>query len=194
VTADVRNILAGVSALGDGFELAWFADTPGAVLPTDASTALDTSFKSAGFVTADGLTESTSINTTDLDAYGTFQPVRTLVTGEVRTFAVNAMETNPVTLAIKSRQKLSAVTATAGGSVDITEGPARDALYAAVFHAVDGANVVRKVVPNIRLTSLGDEQIAKAAGLAYAFTFTAYPDTNGVTVYSYYLLNGFGAS
>jgi hypothetical protein len=195
VTADVRNVLAGVSALGtSGFELAWVADTPGAVLPTDAVTALDTSFQSVGIVTADGVTGSNSIASTDIDAYGSFQPVRTLITGEVRTFAFTGEETNPVTLALKSRQKLADVTATAGGEVAITEGPARDTLYALVFHAIDGLNVIRKVVPSVRVTALSDEQIAKAANVAYGFTCTAYPDTNGVTVYSYYLLNGFGAS
>lgn len=194
MTADIRNVLAGVSALGNNFELAWFADA-GTTLPTDATTALDAAFKSIGLVTSDGVSGGINISTNEIDAYGAFGPVRTLITSEIRDFTVTGEETNPVTLAIKSRQKLSAVTASSSGVVNITEGPQRDVLYAAVFHAVDGANVIRKVLPSVRLTAIASpEQISKANNIAYGFTFTAYPDTNGVSVYSYYLLNGFGAS
>lgn len=192
MTADPRNVLAGVSGLGNAFELAWFADS-GAVLPVDATTALDAAFKSLGLVDASGITGATGVNTNEIDAFGAFSPVRTLITSEVRTFAVTGEETNPISLTIKSRQKIaSAPTPTAGtGAVAITEGAARDVLYAAVFHAVDGANVIRKVCPSVRLTAIADENIAKAANIGYGFTFTAYPDTNGNSVYSYYILNAF---
>jgi len=74
VTAQIKNILAGVSALGNNFELGWFADS-GAVLPTDATTALDAAFKSVGIVSEDGLTGSTNVTTQEIDAYGSFSPV-----------------------------------------------------------------------------------------------------------------------
>lgn len=191
MTADPRNILAGVSALGGNFELAWFADN-GAVLPTDATTALDAAFESLGIVTADGVTGSATISSTDIDAYGSFSPVRTLITGETRTFKVTGEETNPISLAIKSRLAIaSAPVPDTTGATAVTEGAARDVLYSAVFHAVDGANVIRKVVPSVRLTNIDDEAISKAANVAYGFTFTAYPDSNGVSVYSYYILDAF---
>lgn len=192
MAANPANILAGVSGLGNAFELAWFADS-GAVLPTDATTALDAAFKSVGIVTADGVGQSTSTATNEIDAYGSFSPVRTLITSEVRTFTVTGEETNPITLAIKTRTKIaSAVVPTVGtGAAAVTEGPARDVLYSAVFHAVDGANIIRKVCPSVRLTGLADEGIAKAANIAYGFTFTAYPDSNGNSVYSYYILDAF---
>lgn len=193
MTAEPKNILAGIAGLGDSFELAWFGDA-GVVLPTTATMALDAGFKSLGIVSESGLDAATAVGTQDIDAYGSFSPVRTLITSEVRTFKITGRETNLSTLAIKSRQKLSAVTASGGGLVSITEGPARDVTYAAVFHATDGVNVVRKVVPNVRLTAIDDESIAKAANVAYGFTFTAYPDSSGNTVYSYYVLAGYGAS
>jgi hypothetical protein len=194
VAADPRNILAGVSGLGNAFELAFFADA-GATLPTDATAALDAGFKSVGIVTADGVGSSTSTGTNEIDGFGAFSPLRTLITSEVRTFTVTGEETNPVTLAIKSRLAIaSAPTPGAGtGAVAITEGAARDVLYAAVFHAVDGANVIRKVLPSVRLTGIADENIAKAANIAYGFTFTAYPDSNGNSVYSYYILDAFAS-
>lgn len=193
MTAEPKNILAGIAGLGDSFQLAWFGDA-GVTLPTDATTALVTGFKSLGIVAESGLDQATNVATTDIDAYGSFSPVRTLITSEVRTFKVTGRETNLVSLAIKSRQKLSEVTATSGGLIDLTEGPARDVTYSAVFHAVDGVNVIRKVVPSVRLTALDNEQISKAANVAYGFTLTAYPDSTGVSVYTHYILGGFGAS
>jgi hypothetical protein len=190
---DIRNVLAGLGGLGDSFELAWFADS-GTTIPTDASMALDLGFKSLGFVDENGLVEAPNTSSTDIGAYGSFSPIRTLITDEVRDFTVTGRETNLVSLAIKSRLKLSSVTATGAGKVDVTAGPARDVLYAAVFHATDGVNVIRKVVPNIRLISVANEQIAKAQNIAYGFTMRAYPDSTGVSVYSHYILAGYGAS
>lgn len=191
MTADPRNILAGISGLGNPFELAWFAD-PGAALPTDASTALDAGFTSLGIVSEDGVSDDKNVASTTIDGYGAFSTLRTLITSEERTFTVTGRETNLVTLAIKSRQSLASVTATATtGAVNITEGAARDVLYAAVFHAVDGANIIRKVCPSVRMITPASEAIAKAANIAYGFTFTAYPDANGNSVYSYYILDAF---
>lgn len=192
MTADPRNVLAGVSALGGNFELAWFADA-GATLPTDATTALDPAFKSLGIVSEDGLTGSTSVSTQDIDGYGSFGPVRTLITSEARTFKITGRETNPTTLAIKTRLAIASapVPEAATGAVATTEGPARDVRYAAVFHAVDGLNVIRKVAPSVRLTGLDDESISKAANVAYGYTLSAEPDSNGVSVYSYYILDAF---
>lgn len=190
MTADPRNVLAGLSGLNGPFDLAWVADYSASLaLPTSTSVALDAAFNSLGIVSADGVTGSTTINTSDIDGFGAFSPVRTLITSEVRTFKVTGRETNPTTLALKSRNKLTDVTPT-GLDVSITEGPARTAEYAMVFHGVDGSNIVRKVCPRVTLTALDDEQLGFAQNLAYGFTVTAYPDATGVSVYSYYHLVG----
>lgn len=193
MTANPQNILAGIAGLGDAFELAWFADSPASSLPTDTSTALSSAFKSAGIVDASGVDEAINISTTDITSFGSFSPTRTLVTSEVHTFKLVFQETNPVVLALKSRQSLASVSPT-GGKLSLTEGPARDTLVAAVFHAVDGNNVVRKVVPSMRLTARDDEQIQFASGLVYGLTFTAYPDAAGNTIYTYYDIAGWTAS
>lgn len=190
---DTRNVLAGLGGLGNSFELAWFSDQP-ATLPTDATTALNASFKSLGYVTEAGLNKQSNTQSTDINAYGSFSPIRTLITEEVRDFTVVGRETNLVSLAIASRQKLSAITATGAGAVTVTEGPARDVLYAAVFHATDGVNIIRHVVPSVRLIQENPEAIQKAANIEWGFTLRAYPDSSGVSVYSYYMLAGYGAS
>jgi hypothetical protein len=193
MTAEPKNVLAGIAGLGNPFELAWVGDA-GVALPTTATVALDAGFKSMGIVSELGADGATNVVTQEMDAYGAFSPIRTLITSEVRTFKLVGRETNLATLALKSRQKLSSVSADGTGHVSITEGAARDVLYSLVIHAVDGVNVVRKVMPSVRVTAIDNEQIAKAQNLAYGLTFTAYPDSSGNSVYSYYVLAGYGAS
>lgn len=184
MTAEPRNILAGIGALDDAFQIAWFADSP-ATGPTTPTEALDSAFKSLGIVSEDGLTVSTNISSTGIGAYGTYSDVRTLITGETITFKVTGRETNVYTKAIQARLAIGSAPTPSAGVFSVTRGPARDALYAAVFHATDGSNIVRKYAPSVRLTGVDDEQTAKAANIAYGFTFTAYPDSSGNTLYEY---------
>lgn len=184
-------ILAGVAGAASPFDLLWIADASGAVLPVDATTALDASFKPLGLVDQSGADIATSINTTDVAAFGSFNPVRTLITSEARTVKFNALETNKVTAAIRTRQALSAVTAATGGKLALTLGPARDALYSLVIDMADGTtNRQRRVMPSVRLTALDNQQVQYGSPVQYGFTFALYPDTSGVAMYEYDVVTG----
>lgn len=183
--ASPDNVLAGLAGAAGAFSLCWVADASTVVPPTDATTALDSSLIDIGIVTTDGATVATNINSTDIDAFGSFQPVRTLIQNEIITVAFTAQETNKVTAAIKTRQALTALTVTTGGKLALTRGPGRDAHYAIVLDALDGTNHIRKFYPSARLTNLGDQQIGFGAAIVYPFTFTAYPDDTGITEYEY---------
>lgn len=192
---NVQNVLAGLGAQGNSFELAWFADLGGAaVLPTNATSAPGTGWSSLGYIDENGLDVSRATQATDIQAYGAFTPIRTLIVSEKQDFKITGRETNLVSLALATRQKLSAVTASAGGVVNLTEGPARDVTYMAMFHATDGVNVIRHCLPSVRVTAIDDEKVAKASNVTWGYTLTAYPDSTGITVYSYLLLAGYGAS
>lgn len=191
MTANPSNIFAGLSGSPTPNELMWIADASGAVLPTDATTALDTTFKSLGLVTTDGATTSTAISANDVPSFGTYSPSRTIVSQEVLSIAFTAQETNKVTAAIKARQAVGSVTVTTGAFAT-TRGPARDALYALVVDSIDtlASNHVRKVYPNVRLTTLGDDQISFANPRQYPFGFTAYTDASGNSEYEYTKITG----
>lgn len=183
--ASPSNVLAGLAGSAGAFSLCWVADAGSLVAPTDATTALDASFVDIGIVTTDGGTVGTNIQSTDIPAFGSFQPVRTLIQQEIITVAFTAQETNKVVAAIKTRQALSAVTVATGGVLNLTRGPGRDAHYGIVLDALDGTNHIRKFYPSARLTTLGDQQIGFGAAIVYPFTFTAYPDADGNTEYEY---------
>ena len=189
MTANPSNIFAGLSGSPTPLELMWVADASGAVAPTDSSTALDTTFKSVGLVTTDGAATSTNIAQNDIQSFGTYSPTRTIISQEIITVRFTAQETNKVTAAIESRLALTGVTVTSGAFAT-TRGPARDALYAIVMDAVDGANHIRKFYPSVRLTALGDQQVGFAAPYQYDFTFTAYTDSSGNSEYKYVKIAG----
>lgn len=183
--ASPSNVLAGLAGSAGAFSLCFIGDADTAVAPTDATTALDASMVDLGIVTTDGATTSTNIQSTDIPAFGSYQPVRTLIQQEVITVAFTAQETNKVVAAIKTRQALDAITVTTGNKLALTRGPGRDAHYAICLDALDGSNHIRKFYPSARLTGLGDQQIGFGAAIVYPFTFTAYPDDNGNTEYEY---------
>lgn len=187
VAASPANVLAGLAGAAGAFSLCWVADSGSAVAPADGTTALDSSFVDLGIVTTDGATTSTNITSTDINGFGSYQPVRTLIQSEVLTVHFVAQETNKVTAAVKTRQALSAVTVATGHKIALTRGPGRDAHYALVLDALDGSNHIRKFYPSARLTALGDQQIGFGAAIVYDFTFTAYPDNSGNSEYEWIL-------
>lgn len=189
MAATPANVLAAIAGGATSVELCWVADHAGAVLPTDPSTALDASFKSAGFVTPDGATTSTNIGQNDVPAFGTTSPVRTLITSETLTISTVFLETNKVTEALVTRQALSAITVTSA-VMSTTRGVSRDALYSFILDSKDGLNIVRKVYPEVRVTAVGDSQLGYNGVIQYPITFTAYTDASGNSEYRYTKVTG----
>lgn len=184
-------VLAATAGQATSVSLAWIGDAAGAVLPTTVSTALDATLKDLGYVTQDGATTSTALSTNDIPVFGSPAPVRTLVTSEVLTVSLTAMESNKVTEALKTRQALSSIVVTSA-TMSTTRGPGRDALYAIVLDAVDGgsSSAFRRVYPRVRVTNIGDEQIGYNGVIQYPFTFTAYLDGSGNSEYRYTKVTG----
>lgn len=187
MTANPDLVLAGLGTPS----LAWWAPN-GTALPTDASTALAADYLDMGWCAETGADIAYNTETVEIDGFGSFAPVRTLITKETTTFQIVGRETNVVTQALYRRLPLTgagAPTVATTGAMAVTDGPARDLKYVGVLDSLDGNNKVRKVFPNARQTGRMNEQIAKAQNLSYGMTFTAEPDENGVSVYTYFLLD-----
>lgn len=181
-------ILAGVNGSGDGgSSLAYFGPMT-ATLPTNATADPAAAFLDAGWITTDGLTIASSEETTDINAFGTFAPVRTITTSSAQTFEIAFLESNPVSLAVYHRKALDGITVDNTGAMSFTTGPAASPSYRAVFDLVDGDNLVRAVTPKLQVTDRGDIQIQSGEAVTYPVTLTAYPDTDGVSIYWYYVL------
>jgi hypothetical protein len=189
MAATPANVLAAIAGGATAVELCWVADESGAVLPTTPSVALDTTFKSLGYVTPDGGTVNTSIAQTDVPGFGTTSPIRTLITQETITIAFTALETNKITEALDTRQALSDITVTAS-VMSTTRGASRDALYSFILDAKDGTNLIRKVYPKVRVTNIGDTVVGYNGVIQHPYTLTAYADDSGNSEYRYTLVTG----
>jgi hypothetical protein len=193
----IENILAGIAGQGGTPSLAWFAP-PGTALPADATTALAGAYLTAGYCAESGLTISTAISSNDINAFGVKGPARTLITSEKKTGKIAFLETNVVTQAVYHRMPLtgtgSPTLTGATGALALTDGPSRSQRYVAAFTASDGVNIIRKVCPALEVTDMDDEQIAQGASIQYGVTFTAYPDSSGVSIYTYLLVPNLATS
>lgn len=189
MSGNADNILAGIEAGGTaGNSLAWFAVT-GSTAPTTATAAPAAAFKDAGWCSQDGLTAAASEASTDIPAYGTFAPVRTITTSSKRTFAVTFLESNPISLAVYHRKSLTAISPDTSGAFDFTEGEASTQRYSAVFDMVDGANHIRAYCPSVGVTDRGDLVIRGGQVVSYPVTLTAFPGSDGVAVHWFYVVN-----
>lgn len=188
-------ILAGISGGGAaGNSLAWFAP-PATALPTDTTTALIAAYKDAGWITENGLTKKMSETSKDVKGYGSFLPLRTIVTESKESFEIEFLETNLTTLSVYNRKVLTgagALSATAG-AVSFTTGPASMPSYVAVFDFVDGTNHVRAACPNVQVTNRGDMNVKNGEAIGYPVTLTAFPDTTGASIYWSYLVPALSA-
>ena len=86
-TNNSANVTAGTPKVGGAF----FHAPLGTDLPTDAKTALDAAFKNLGYISEDGLTESTSIDTNTVKAWGG-DVVMVNQTGKTTTFSLTLIE------------------------------------------------------------------------------------------------------
>lgn len=189
---DANNLLVGSSAGGtDGTGLAWFA-VPGTTLPTTATGALDAGFLNAGLITEDGLTASFSEDSQEIRAYGTQVSQRTVITGQTTTVQLTFLESNDVSLAVYHRKALGSISPAAStGAFTVTTGTFTRQLYSAVFHVVDGTNVLRAVAPSVEVTNRGDMQVSAGNAITYEVTLTCYP-VEGVAIQWLYAIPNLG--
>ncbi len=153
-------------------------------------------FRSAGLVTEDGLEKALSESSNDIRAYGQFQPVRKIVTSSEITFTTTFLETSPVALAVYDRLPLSGVGSIApdaNGAFSIKEGAARTQRYAAVFEIVDGENHIRMYCPAVEVTDREGLSVGAGNAITRGVTLTAYPNSVGVAVETFYRIPSLAA-
>lgn len=176
----VDNVTAGKPG-GNGCV---FVAPLGSTLPTDAETALDAAFASLGFVSTDGIRNTNSPSAENVKAYGG-DVVLTLQTEKPDTFQFTLMEVKNVDVLkfVYGSDNVTGTLAT-GITVNATSDEARDVCL--VFeHILRGGVKKRVVVPDAKITSVGEIALNDTAASGYDVTVTAFVDTNGKTHYEY---------
>ncbi len=185
-------ILAGIAGGGTGGSALAYLAPKGTTMPTTPSGSLNVAFLDMGWITEDGLTKGVDETSTDINAYGSQVPVRTLTTRSKLTFGLAFLQSGPDQLAVYNRLPLTgtgSITVSSAGDFDFTEGQSRVAEYAAVFDVVDGLNKIRCCVPVLQVTERGEFGVKAGEAITYPITCTAYPGSDGVAAHWYYHLD-----
>ena len=156
----------------------------GTTLPTDAVTALDNAFTPLGYVSEDGLTNSMSIDSDEVKAWGG-DTVLTLQTGFSDTFGLTLIESlNPDVLKTVFGASNVSGTLAAGLSVNVNsqEPPAKSWVIEMLLR---GGIVKRIVIPSASVTERGEITYKDDEAIGYELTLTAVSDSAGNSHYEY---------
>ena len=176
----VTNVTAGKPNISGAV---YRADLP-ATLPTDATTSLDAGFKLMGYCSDDGVANSNTPNTTDIKAWGG-DTVLNIQTSKDDTFKFTMLEVLnlDVLKAVYGSSNVTGALAT-GITVKANSDEAEEGAWVIEMVLREGA-VKRVVIPDAKISDIGDITYSDSAAVGYEITLTAMPDTSGQTHYEY---------
>lgn len=171
------NVTAGKPAVGG----ALYRAPLGTALPTDAVTALSNAYVSLGYMSEDGLKNNNSPESTAVKAWGG-DTVLNIQTAKPDTFAGTLIEAlNPDVLAtVYGEDNVSGTLAT-GIDVYATSDEAEEYVYVCDMIMRDDA-VKRIVIPQGKITEVGEITYSDSAAVGYAITVNAAPYNFGTKV------------
>lgn len=156
----------------------------GTALPTDAKTPLAETYKCLGFISDDGLTNSTDTDTTQVKEWGGGTVLKEIASySETFQFAMLEIKAD----SMKLRYGSDSVTDTAG-SLRILHGMPKDEHYVVVFEIMlTGNRKKRLVLPDASVTEYDDITYSAGDPITYSVTLSANPSKliGGKTVDEY---------
>lgn len=179
------NVTAGKPAVSGAIYRALLSS--GLTLPTDATTAMSTltDFKSLGYVSDAGLTNSNSPEASNIKAWGG-DTVLSIQTAKEDSFSFTLLETldAEVLKAVYGSGNVAVESSTGAITITANSDEQEEAAWV-IDMAVRGGKKKRIVIPNAKITSVGDIAYADESAVGYELTITAIPDATGNTHYEY---------
>lgn len=179
---DVTKVTAGKPNVGGAIYRAPFGST----LPTSTSATLDAAFKELGYASEDGVVNTNSPETENIKAWGG-QTVLTVQNSKDDKFAVTLIETlnEDVLAAVYGDDNVSGDLST-GITVNVNDNEVEAASWVFDMIMRDGA-AKRIVIPEGKVTELGEITYADSSAVGYAITIDAIPDSSNNNHYEYIL-------
>lgn len=156
----------------------------GTTLPEDATTALGNSFVSLGYISTDGVTQSSEIDSGEYKAWGG-DVVLAYVNGKTYRFAFSMIEVlNPELY--KTLHGAENVTGTLATGIEVKANGSDTVEWVYVIELAmrDGA-FGRIVIPDGKITEMGDTNFHDDDAIVYPVTITCQADDDGVPYYEY---------
>lgn len=177
---DVKNVTAAKPAVAG----AVFRAEAGTALPTDAKTALAEAFKSLGYISEDGYTNSNTASVDKIKAWGG-AVVMTVQTEKPDTFKLKFIEglRLEVLKAVYGGENVTGTIAE-GLTVKATAKEAEACVW--VIDEILNSCLHRCVIPSGKITTVSEITHKDNEPLGYEVEIEALPDENGVTHFDYY--------
>lgn len=156
----------------------------GSTLPTDAVAALDTAFVELGYVSSDGVVNNNSPETSETKAWGA-DVVEALQTAKPDKFSFTLIESlnENVLKAVYGDDNVSG-SISAGLKVKANSAAMKSASWVIEMILKDN-KAKRIVIPNAKISELGEIVYKDDDVTGYKLTLTAVPDSNGDTHIEY---------
>jgi len=152
-----------------------------AVAPTSAVSALGVGWTDLGYVSEDGVTESTSTASDKIKAWQKLKVVRTTVTEGTISWKFVLIQTNADTVGLYYNGVVAV-----DGSITIDPTKERPVL-AFALDIIDGTDVVRAYAPEAQITEVGDQVYQNGTPIGYEVTIEAnYNEALGGSVQKWY--------
>lgn len=176
---DAKNVSVGKPMSGGAV---WFAPA-GTTVPTDATTALSEAFKSAGYISEDGVTNAIETDSEEIKAWGG-DVVLNPQTSRSEKFTMTFIEGNETTYGVVFGKEN--VNVAEDGSISIVHnGKEREERVMVVETLLSGNKVKRQVIPRAKATEVGEIAYKDNEPIGYETTVSALLDEAGNTAYEY---------
>lgn len=180
MTQDSKNVSSAKPKAGGAI----YSAPLGTTLPTDATTALNVAFKSLGYISEDGMTNTNSPSNESTKAWGG-QTVLSTQTEKEDTFQSTLIEVLNIDV-LKEIYGADNVSGTLATGITIKANAKELVEHVIVVDMVlKNGNFKRIVLPSAKVSEIGDISYGDSDAIGYETTWTALPDTNENTHYEY---------
>lgn len=180
------NVSTNVSAGKPNPAGAIYAAPIGTILPTSTSEALDEAFKPLGYCSEDGLTNSTNLETEEIKAWGG-DTVLTIQTSKDDTFKFTLIETLNEDV-LRFVYGSDNVFGNLENGLTITVNNKDVEEKSLVIDTILRGNIARRfVIPDCKISDLGDINYTDSDAIGYETTLACMPDSSSNTHYEYTL-------
>lgn len=156
----------------------------GTTLPTNATSELDHAFEALGYISEEGIINSNSPANTDIKAWGG-DVVLSTQTDKPDTFTYTLIEAMNVSV-LKSVYGNDNVSGDLSTGITIKANGKEQEECAWVVDLILKNNVLKRIViPDAKITAVGDITYNASSAIGYNTTITAYPDAELNTHYEY---------